>query len=65
MTRQELVIVSAYTGVCLSSEADLYRYILKLFSEEEHQIFKKGSFSEFKTVVKERSRNDFINLEVT
>lgn len=62
MTKREAAIVSAYTGIMLGSFSDMHGYVEEILGRPvwTHE------FANDKTVeeIKQKSKNDFIKLEV-
>ena len=62
MTKQEAAIVSAYTGILIGDFSDMHEYIEVLLQRPvfTHELASKQITNE----IKEKSKNDFINIEV-
>lgn len=62
MTKKEAAIVSAYTGILIGEFSDLHEYIEKILGRPifSHQLANNEIYAE----IKEKSRNDFINITV-
>lgn len=62
MTKQEAAIVSAYTGILLGKFTDMHRYIEKIMKRPifTHELGNKNMTNK----VKEKSKSDFLKLEV-
>lgn len=62
MTKEEAAIVSAYTGILIGEFSDLHEYIEKILCRPvfTHELANKVVVAE----IKEKSRNDFINIIV-
>ena len=62
MTKQEAAIVAAYTGKFLGDFSTLHEYIEKLLQRPvfTHELASKSIANE----IKEKAKNDFINLIV-
>lgn len=63
MTKREAAIVSAYTGVMLGEFYDLHGYIEEVMDRPvlTHELGNKDIVEE----LKERSKHDFISLNIT
>lgn len=62
MTKEEAAIVSAYTGILLSEFSDFHKYIEKILNRPVfmYELADKEIWVE----IKEKSRQDFINIIV-
>jgi len=62
MTKNEAAIVAAYTGKFLGVFSDLHEYIESILNRPvfTHELANKEVIKE----IKEKSKNDFINIEV-
>ena len=62
MTKKEAAIVSAYTGILLGEFKDFHKYIEKILNRPvfTHELANK----EICVEIKEKSRQDFINITV-
>ena len=60
MTKQEKIIVSAYTGVLMCEFADLQKYIEKKFGRPvfTHELADKGMLAE----IKEKTKEEFLEI---
>lgn len=60
MTKQEKIIVSAYTGVLMCDFGDLHEYIEKIMGRPvwTHELANKQVVDE----IKEKSKQDFLRL---
>lgn len=63
MTKREAAIVSAYTGILLGDFEDMHKYIDEIMGRYvfSHELGEKAIVEE----IKNRSTQDFLNLEVT
>lgn len=62
MNKREAAIVSAYTGVLIGNFSDMHEYIETIMGHPvwTHQLADKEFFAK----IKEKSRDDFINIVV-
>ena len=62
MTKEEAAIVSAYTGILIGEFSDFHEYIEKILCRPvfTHELANK----EICVEIKEKSRQDFINIIV-
>ncbi len=62
MTKREAVIVSAYTGILIGDFSEMHKYVEKIMDRPVfiHEFADKN----FAKEVKNKSRQDFINLQV-
>ena len=62
MTKKEAVIISAYTGVFIGDFSSLHKYIEEKLKRPvfTHELANEKVISE----IKEKSKEDFINIEV-
>jgi hypothetical protein len=62
MNKKEAAIISAYTGYLLGEFSDMHKYIEEIMDRPvfTHEMASKGFMAE----LHDKSKNDFVNLEV-
>jgi len=62
MTKNEAAIVSAYTGILIGEFSNMHEYVEKIMDRPvlTHEMGNKEIANE----IKEKSKNDFISMEV-
>ena len=62
MTKREAAIVSAYTGILIGDFSEMHKYVEKIMDRPvfTHEFAGKN----FAKEVKNKSRQDFINLQI-
>lgn len=62
MTKREAAIVAAYTGIMIGEFSELHGYIEEIMERPvyTHELGNKETFAE----IKEKSKDDFLSIEV-